>query len=73
MGQGLAPAAAHSLEAGPGPRGWDDEAPVTRRGPPELQSLLGLDEAATGRGDLVTLPLVPATQLLRVTCDMGGI
>ncbi len=65
MRQCLAPAAAHRLEVGPGPGGRDDEAPVSGRAPPQLQRLLGLDEAgAAGRGDLVTLPLVPAAQLL---------
>ena len=66
MSQSLAPATAHSLEAAPGAGGWDNEVPVTSRGSPQLQSILGLDEVTTSSGDLVTLPLVPATQLLRV-------
>ena len=71
MGQALAPAAADSLEASPGSGGRDDEAPVAGRGSPQLQRLLGLDEAgAAGCGDLVTLPLVPAAQLLGVTSEM---
>ena len=64
VGQALAPAAADSFEVCPGSGGRDDEAPVAGRGPPQLQRLLGLDEASAGCGDLVTLPLVPAAQLL---------
>ena len=69
MRQGLPPAAAHRLEVGPGPGGRDDEAPVSGRGAPQIHRLLGLDDGAAGRGDLVTLPLVPAAQLLGVTSD----
>ena len=42
---------------------------MSGRGAPQIHRLLGLDDGAAGRGDLVTLPLVPAAQLLGVTSD----
>ena len=66
--QSAAPAAAQGPEVGPEPGGGDDDGPVAGGAPPQLQRLLGPDPPpgtpGAGSWDLVTIPLVPAAQLL---------